>query len=59
MIRSPCIKHCNINKNHFCSGCGRKIQEIQEWTRLKDEQKLEILELSRSRLKNKLDKNDR
>ena len=58
MIKSPCIKHCNINIYNFCSGCGRERQEIQKWARCDDEHKLAILELSKNRLKNKLDKDD-
>jgi predicted Fe-S protein YdhL (DUF1289 family) len=58
MVESPCIRHCNINRDNFCSGCGREIQEIQKWAKYSNEQKLSILELCKNRLKNKLDKYD-
>ena len=58
MIKSPCIRHCNINIDNFCSGCGRERQEIQQWARCNDEQKTSILKISKERLNKTLDKDD-
>jgi uncharacterized protein len=44
-IPSPCIKKCGIPQNSiYCSGCLRTGQEIADWRKLNDTQKLIILE---------------
>ena len=40
---SPCISVCSIQAG-ICTGCRRKVKEIDAWTGLNKHDKLEILE---------------
>jgi hypothetical protein len=51
-IKSPCINKCQLNCFDFCVGCGRTIQDIQQWLFLDDSRKLRIIKLSLDRLNN-------
>jgi predicted Fe-S protein YdhL (DUF1289 family) len=42
MIKSPCIKHCNLNTNGVCLGCFRTTQEISNWRNMNEEEKTEV-----------------
>lgn len=42
-IPSPCVKICILNKEKICKGCGRTIKEIQDWSKLTDKEKREVL----------------
>lgn len=41
MIKSPCIKHCNLNTNGVCQGCFRTTQEISNWRNMSEREKEE------------------
>jgi predicted Fe-S protein YdhL (DUF1289 family) len=41
---SPCINVCNVNEDGFCVGCYRSIEEIANWAKYTDKQRLEIME---------------
>jgi len=41
MIKSPCIKHCNLNTNGVCNGCFRTTQEISNWRTMSEKEKEE------------------
>jgi len=41
-VTSPCINICKLDENKICIGCYRSIDEIANWTKYTDEQKLQI-----------------
>ena len=50
-ISSPCIKICAIDPaNKLCQGCGRTLQEIAQWSRLSEVERLAIMATLADRL---------
>jgi predicted Fe-S protein YdhL (DUF1289 family) len=50
-ISSPCIKICVIDPvNKLCQGCGRTLQEIAQWSRLSEAERLAIMATLAERL---------
>ena len=44
MYTTPCISVCRINTyTKVCEGCGRTIEQISEWSRYSDEQRMNIM----------------
>ncbi len=43
MINSPCINYCVLSKDKICLGCFRTIKEIQNWSKMTDEEKEKVL----------------
>ena len=41
-VKSPCINICKLDENKICIGCFRTIDEIANWTKYTDDQKLKI-----------------
>jgi uncharacterized protein len=41
MVDSPCTRHCAINQQQICSGCGRTISEISNWRTMNEQEKEE------------------
>ena len=40
MSMSPCTKNCSLNTlTNICEGCGRTLEEIVEWMKMKDDEK--------------------
>jgi len=45
MIKSPCTKICQIDKNSgICIGCKRTTDEISQWQSYTDDEKNKILQ---------------
>ena len=41
-FESPCNNNCKLNeKTDICEGCGRTIQDIEQWHILSDDTKIE------------------
>ena len=53
---SPCISVCSI-KAGICTGCRRKVKEIDAWTGLNTLQKLEILRRINSPIAQEIERN--
>ena len=51
MIDSPCKRHCAVNQQQVCIGCGRTVREIRIWTNASEEEQKEILAKSSERLR--------
>jgi predicted Fe-S protein YdhL (DUF1289 family) len=50
-ISSPCIKVCVIDPvSKLCQGCGRTLQEIAQWSRLSEAERLAIMATLEARL---------
>ena len=48
---SPCVRHCCLDEDNVCMGCGRLLAEIVQWGRASEAQRAAILERSRERLR--------
>ena len=42
-IHSPCVKKCKLI-NNICTGCKRTIEEITNWSRYSNKEKLDTLD---------------
>ena len=42
-IKSPCVSICKYNKNNFCVGCKRHMNEIFDWFDYTDEMRTAIM----------------
>lgn len=41
-VASPCIGVCQLDRDSICSGCGRLIGEIAEWSRAGEQRRRQI-----------------
>ena len=55
-VISPCINICKLDENKICIGCYRTIDEITNWTKSTDQEKLSILNESENRKWAKLER---
>ena len=50
-IPSPCISVCVTDPDSdLCYGCARTTPEISKWSKYTEEEKKEVIEISRSRM---------
>jgi hypothetical protein len=50
-IDSPCKKICLLHPQlQLCTGCGRTLDEIEQWLTLSPEQRIGLIEVARRRL---------
>jgi len=50
--KTPCIGLCEISEGWgICLGCGRRIEEIMDWSDLTDQERETIILETRDRLK--------
>ena len=50
IVNSPCIGSCQCNTKNICMGCGRTRYEISKWGYLSNNEKKEIVKVSKQRL---------
>ncbi|TJY62379.1 DUF1289 domain-containing protein [Sinimarinibacterium sp. CAU 1509] len=50
-VESPCISVCALDDAGICSGCGRTIDEITQWSQAQAARRLEIRILAERRLR--------
>lgn len=50
-VPSPCIGVCALDPQQVCTGCGRKLDEIAEWSGATRERKLDIRRRAEARLR--------
>lgn len=48
-VKSPCVSVCKLDEYKICIGCWRSLEEIREWSKMSDQQKVIVLEMSASR----------
>lgn len=48
-IKDPCISICQYDDNEICLGCHRTKKEAKTWWRMRDEEKLAVLEKVKER----------
>jgi predicted Fe-S protein YdhL (DUF1289 family) len=50
-VASPCIEVCELDTaRDVCTGCGRSLEEIAEWSRATNPRRREIRRLAQQRL---------
>ncbi|MGH8504474.1 MAG: DUF1289 domain-containing protein [Stenotrophobium sp.] len=49
-VASPCIEVCKLDDANVCTGCGRSLDEIAEWSQAADLRRQEIRRLAQQRL---------
>jgi len=42
-ISSPCKNQCRLNSAQICEGCGRSLQQIENWWHYSQDQRKEIM----------------
>ncbi|WP_404363536.1 DUF1289 domain-containing protein [Marinobacter sp.] len=42
-VRSPCVSVCALDECDVCIGCQRTVDEIMHWSRMSNEERLEVL----------------
>jgi predicted Fe-S protein YdhL (DUF1289 family) len=52
-VDSPCINVCRLDESGVCTGCGRLLSEIAEWSRMTNQKKREVCERAANRLRRK------
>lgn len=48
-IKNPCIHVCTKDEKGICLGCYRSMEEIRDWYKYSDKQKLKVLDNALSR----------
>lgn len=48
-VESPCVKVCTLDAQNVCTGCGRTIGEIVNWSRLTVQEQLAVCERAAQR----------
>ncbi|MEH8021662.1 DUF1289 domain-containing protein [Rheinheimera metallidurans] len=49
MLRSPCVRHCCLDQQDCCLGCGRLLTEITQWSTASEQQQQQILIAAKQR----------
>lgn len=55
MIKSPCIHVCTLDDEKICLGCYRSVEEVRNWFRYSDDEKLQAIKNAEERRKAKED----
>lgn len=42
-VPSPCNETCYLDKNAICVGCKRHVKEIEDWDKLSNQEKYDIV----------------
>lgn len=50
-VPSPCIRHCTLNDEDVCVGCGRTLADITGWTKMSEQEKAACVERAQARLR--------
>ncbi|AZZ93430.1 DUF1289 domain-containing protein [Hahella sp. KA22] len=43
VVRSPCVSICALDEDEICIGCHRSVEEIAGWSRMSNEQRMDVL----------------
>ena len=49
-ISSPCVRKCCLDEADVCVGCGRNIDEICNWTKFSEQQRLALIDVAKKRI---------
>jgi len=42
-VSSPCIQVCQLSPDNVCYGCGRTLQQITDWAKYSEPERLRIM----------------
>ncbi|TXI83966.1 MAG: DUF1289 domain-containing protein [Cupriavidus sp.] len=48
-VPSPCVQICKLDAGNICTGCGRSLAEIAEWSSASNQRKQKISDAARQR----------
>jgi predicted Fe-S protein YdhL (DUF1289 family) len=48
-VESPCVGICTLDAQSVCTGCGRTLAEIAEWSQASDSRKQLVVERATQR----------
>jgi predicted Fe-S protein YdhL (DUF1289 family) len=48
-VSSPCVQICKLDAGSICTGCGRSLDEIAEWSSANNQRKQTICDAARQR----------
>ena len=48
-VKSPCVSVCKLDEFKICIGCWRSVDEIRQWSKMSDQEKMVVLEMSATR----------
>lgn len=48
-VQSPCVSVCKLDEQKICVGCWRSLDEIRAWSKMSDQQKAIVVEMSAAR----------
>ena len=51
MIKSPCVRICELNKQAVCVGCGMTVRDLRIWRSADEQTREKIVTESRDRLR--------
>jgi len=57
IIKNPCIQVCTLDDEKICLGCHRSAEEIRDWHKMTDVQKLQVLANAEGRHRTKDENN--
>jgi len=49
-VKNPCISVCQL-QGKLCVSCGRSLDEIKQWKKMKHPQKMQAIQNTKQRLK--------
>lgn len=52
-VKSPCIHVCTLDEKKICIGCYRSVEEVRNWYRYSDEEKLKVIKNAEERHREK------
>lgn len=50
-VASPCIRHCTLNDQDVCIGCGRTLADITGWTKMTEPEKAQCVARAAERVR--------
>ncbi|MEO1616137.1 MAG: DUF1559 domain-containing protein [Planctomycetota bacterium] len=50
MVVSPCTSRCMLDSKRVCTGCGRTVNEITQWSRMTESEQQDVKRLAAGRL---------
>jgi len=52
-VASPCVHVCALDEEDICIGCQRNVDEITRWSRMKNDERRQVLQLCHERARDK------
>ena len=50
-MKSPCVRICALNEEHWCVGCGMTVRDLRIWRSVDEEEQKRIVAESSERVR--------